>query len=151
MTRLKQLPICGPVLRTGRACRAFSYVELCLSIVILTICLAPATRLLPMILANQRNLEARYELSLIAQEKLDTGALSLSRDFTASSVGGDLATEGHPDWRYELDVVVPAEGGGRYATLTAQTWIDENANARLDPGETHVRFDTIRSNENWSP
>ena len=49
----------------------FSYVELCLATVILARCVVPATQALTAVLANQRNLETKYRLGLIAQEMLD--------------------------------------------------------------------------------
>jgi len=131
--------------------RGLSYVELCIATLILTLCLTPAVRTLPSVLASQRDLETRYQLGLIAQEKLAAAALALRASFVARDTQGDLAALGNPDWRYHVLVTVPAAGGGRYAVLCVQAWVDHSANLVLDAGETHVRFDTLVANRSWTP
>lgn len=137
----------GPFTRRASR-RAFSYVELCLAVLILAICLVPAARLLPNLLAGQRDLETRFQLSLIAQEKLDAAVLALEADFSASEQQGDLAARGHPDWRYH--VLVLDVGGGRYATICSTAWVDENGDLDMGQDEPQVRFDTIHSNSAWT-
>ena len=135
--------------RRGR--RGLSYLEVCLAIAILTLCLVPASRFLARLVANQRDLETRCQLCLTAQEKLDAALLSLGSSFTERDEGGNLDALGHPDWRYRLVVTVPPEGGGRYATICSQAWVDSNGDTMLDAGEPQVQFDTIAANREWSP
>jgi len=138
------------VLRTrNRSRRGTSYVELVVALLILSICLVPAARALPGLLAGQRDLEVRYQLSLIAQEKLEAAALALQSHFAESDQHGDLASQGHPEWRYSVRVEVQRDGDR--ATIRSQAWADENADGRLDPGEPQVRFDTTAVNLDWSP
>ena len=134
--------------QSRQAHQGASYVELCLAILILAICLAPAARLLPNLLAGQRDIEARFQLSLIAQDKLDAAIVALDADFCASEQQGDLAARGHPDWRYH--VVVLTAGGGRYATIRSTAWVDKNGDLDMDQDEPQVRFDTINSNSAWT-
>jgi len=132
---------------------AFSYVEVCLAMAILSICLLPGMRMLPALLEGQRGVEMKYELSLIAEENLETAALALDADFAASSEAGDLADRGHADWRYSTVVEIPAEGGGRYATVRADAWADLDGDGQFPPedGEPHVRLDTVVANCDWTP
>jgi len=138
-----------PARRTGE--RAFSYVEVCLAVVILALCIVPATRALPGILEGQRNAETRLQLSLIAQEKLEFAALALQARFIPSSQTGNLAATGHPDWRYEVVVSVPMAGGGRYATIFSRAWADRDGDLACDAEEPQVRYDTILSYRKWEP
>jgi hypothetical protein len=132
-------------------CRAFSYVELCVSMLILSLCLLPGAKLIPALLSGERDLETRYQLSLVAQQNLDAAALALEASFVASDTGGTLSAQGHPDWRYRIVVTVPALGSGRYAVLCSQAWVDKDADTQLDAGETLVRFDLIIANRKWIP
>ena len=131
--------------------QGFSYLELCLAMVILAICLIPAAQALPTLLAGQRRLETRYQLSLAAQEKMEDAVLSLQGDFAERDEQGDLAAEGHPDWRYHIVVTIPAEGEGRYARLRAQAWLDADGDLACDPEELQATFDTIAANRSWAP
>ena len=131
-------------------CRGTSYLEVCMAIAILSLCTVPAMRALPMILKSQRNVQTRYLLSLVAQQKLEEAALDLQLSFSDSQEEGDLAASGHADWRYDVLVDVPVAGDGRYATVRARAWADDTANQAPDAGEPQVRFDTIVVNSQWS-
>ncbi|MBL7222787.1 MAG: hypothetical protein ISS72_02940 [Candidatus Brocadiae bacterium] len=138
-------------LRRQRAgLRGFSYLEVCLAIVILAICLIPSARMLPTLLAGERGLATRCQLSAVAQEKLESAALSLGNDFAERDEQGDLAAAGHPDWRYHLVVTIPAEGGGRYARLQSRAWLDADGDLACDPEEAQVMFESIASNLRWT-
>jgi len=149
-----------PVLRTSfhlasrrpfQRRRAFSYVELTLAILILAICLVPALKALPDLIASQRGLETRYQLALVAQEKMAAAVLALQANFLASDTLGDLTAQGHADWHYHIVVTLPDAGSGRYAVLCSQAWVDANGNHLADASEVQVRFDTLVSNRNWTP
>jgi len=137
--------------RRRREQAASSYLEVMLAMVILTICIVPAGRMLPTVLAGQRGLQTRFQLGLIAQEKLEAAVLELGDDFSARDDTGDLAVQGHDDWHYHLAVTIPPAGGGRYALALSQAWADENGNATPDADEPQVRFDTLVANPQWSP
>jgi len=131
--------------------RGVSYLELCLAVSILGVCLVPALRLLPGLVAGQRHLETQAWLAAIAQEKVETALLELEAGFAARDDSGDLADSGHPGWRYHLVVEIPAAGGGRYATVRSEAWADEDGDLALGPDEPQVRFDTLQANCEWSP
>lgn len=137
--------------RRRRRQAASSYLEVMLAMVILAICIIPAARMLPTVLAGQRGLQTRFQLGLIAQEKLEAAVLELDADFSARDDTGDLAAQGHADWRYHLVVTIPPAGSGRYALATSRAWADENGDAALDADEPQVRFDTLVANCQWSP
>jgi len=130
--------------------QAFSYVELCIAIIILGMCIIPAAQALPALMAAQRDLETRFQLSLVAQEKLDQAKLELENSFSARDESGDLTVQGHPEWRYHLVVTVPPEGGGRYAIICSQAWADEDSDTQLDADEPQARFDLLVANRGWS-
>ena len=130
---------------------AFSYLELLVAMLILTLCIVPAARMLPGVLAGQRGLETRYQLSLVAQDKLETAVLELDDSFVERDESGDLTAQGHPDWRYRLVVTIPAAGSGRYATVRSEAWVDETANTALDADEPQVVFETLHANCLWEP
>jgi hypothetical protein len=119
--------------------------------VILTLCLLPAAETLPNLLSSQREIETKYQLSLVAQEKVDDAVLALLDTFAAGDVQGDLAAQGHPGWRYHIVVAIPAAGQGRYATVCSQAWVDKDSNGQCDTSETQVRFDTLVANHQWKP
>ena len=131
----------------------FSYLELCFAIVILSLCIVPAARMLPSLLTDQRSLEAKYHLSLIAQEKLEAAVLALEAAFVPSLEHGTLADQGRPNWHYDILVEVPLAGLGRYATVRARAWIDPDGGIDIvpDEGDPQVRFDTLVANRQWSP
>ena len=139
--------------RRCRATSAFSYLELCLAMLILALCIVPAARALPGVLAGQRDLETKYQLCLLAQEKLESAVLDLERAFLAGHTHGTLASEGRSDWHYDVLVEVPVVGLGRYATVRARAWVDLDGGADVvpDPGDPQVRFDTLVANRQWSP
>ncbi len=137
--------------RTRRPRSGISYLEVMLAMAILTLCIVPAARMLPTLLSSQRNLENYYLLSLVAQEKLEAAVLELGADFAERDDSGDLASEGHADWRFHLLVTIPVSGAGRYAFVRSQAWLDADADTTLDPDEPQVRFDTVVANRQWSP
>ena len=112
--------------RRQRAARdGFSYLEVMLAMAILALCILPAARYLPGLFAGQRQLETQYQLSLIAQERLEEALLALDSDFSPRYEWGG-ATDS--DFRYLVDVAVPAEGQGRYATIRVLAWLDTDGN-----------------------
>jgi len=136
---------------TRRSRSGISYLEVCIAMVILAACIIPAARYLPDLLAQQRALEARYQLSLVAQEKLETAMGSLTASFAESSDSGDLSSIGHADWRWSLDVTIPAAGSGRYAAIRSTAWADDDDDGVCDADEPQVRFDTMQTDPTWSP
>ena len=132
-------------------CEGFSYIEVFFALSILTLCITPAMRMVPTLLSGQRDLETRYQLSLIAQDKLEALLLGLEINFADLALSGNLAGEGHPTWVYKASASVPSAPGDRYATIQVVAWDDANGNAVADAGEAHVRYDTIQSNLAWSP
>ena len=130
-----------------RSSAGVSYLELSLAMFILAICILPATQALPSLLAGQRDLETKYQLSLIAQQKLEAAALDLRRDFSETADEGDLGAEGHPDWRYKLVVIIP--DGGPLATICVTVFADEDGDHALDADEPQVRFDSAVADCNW--
>jgi len=144
-----------PPRRLGSARGGFSYLELVLAMAILAICIIPAARMLPTLLAGQRGLETRYQLSLVAQEKLEEAVLSLQNDFGDAYYWGSLGDRGQPNLHYVVDVDVSAAAGGRYATVRVEAWVDTDGNGwdddDPDDGEPVVRFDTLVANRQWSP
>jgi len=137
-------------LRDTRGTRGLSYLEVCLAIVILSLCLIPAARALPTILATQKRVETRYRLSLVAQRELERAVLALDANFSASSASGDMASAGHPEWRYSVVVTLPS-GDGRYAVVTATAWEETGGDDQPSAAETKVTFATIVANRNWTP
>ncbi|MFW6161419.1 MAG: type IV pilus modification PilV family protein [Planctomycetota bacterium] len=139
--------------RPTRASRqaGLSYLEVSLGMVILTLCILPAARFLPVLLDGQRQLETRAQLSFIAQARLEEALSDLAVNFIATDETGDLAAEGHPDWRWHIVVTVPSTGGGRYAAVRSETWHDADGDGSLDPDEPSVRFDTLQANLEWTP
>ena len=133
--------------------RGLSYVEVCLAMAILTLCILPAARALPTILAGQRYLQTQHQLSLIAQEKLEAALLALQASFTESEQSGNVSGHDSPPWRYHVDVSIPTGCDGRYATVAAWAYVDTDADAQFPPeaGEPAVRFDGIAANWNWRP
>ena len=137
-------------LRDTRGSRGLSYLEVCLAIVILSLCLIPAARALPTILATHKRVETRYRLSLVAQCELESAVLALEGDFSASSASGDMAAIGHPEWHYSVVVTLPGSDG-RYAVVTATAWEETDGDDQASQGETQVTFATIMANRNWTP
>jgi len=135
--------------RNGLAA-GLSYLEVCLAIVILSLCLIPAARALPTIMATQKQVETKYRLSLLAQRVLERAVLVLDADFSATSATGDMAAAGHPEWRYTLSVTLPS-GDGRYAVVTATAWEEADGDGQPSQDETQVTFATIVANRNWTP
>lgn len=131
-----------------------SYLELCIAILILSLCIVPAARMLPGLLVGQRDLETKYHLSLVAQEKLEAAVLTITPPILPSSEHGTLAAEGHPTWHY--DIVVQPEGllpPHRYADVRVRAWVDLDGGVDIvpDPGDPQVRYDTRVANRQWSP
>ena len=135
--------------RNGLAA-GLSYLEVCLAIVILSLCLIPAARALPTIMATQKQVETKYRLSLLAQRVLERAVLVLDADFSATSATGDMAAVGHPEWRYTLSVTLPS-GDGRYAVVTATAWEEADGDGQPSQDETQVTFATVVANRNWTP
>jgi len=137
---------------TRRSRSGISYLEVLLAMVILAMCIIPSARYLPGLLAQQRDLELKYRLSLIAQEKLEEAMLALESDFSARYEYGGMED---PDYRYLVDVCIPPEGQGRYATIRVLAWVDTDGNHWDDDtpeaDEFTVRFDTMQSDPSWSP
>ena len=133
----------------GARC-AFSYVQVCLAMIILSICLIPAARLLPGLLAWQRKVQNKFELTLIAQAKLEEALVDLDGDFSALDQEGDLTDSGHADWCYHLVATIYGGGVGRYAIIQSDSWIDEDGDSALGQDEAQVRLDTMLSNGQWS-
>ncbi|MFP4057488.1 MAG: type II secretion system protein J [Candidatus Brocadiia bacterium] len=131
--------------------RGVSYVELCLAMAILGLCLVPATRMLPDLLVSHRRVETEYRLSLVAREKLEETVLALEARFQESTDSGDLAAQGRPDWHYDVDVTIPPDSDGRYAIVRARAWEDADGGGERTPedGDLLVRFDTIAANRKW--
>lgn len=125
------------------ACEGFTYVELCVSIVIFSICVIASTKAVHTVLGGQRRIETQYELSLIAQDKVDTALHSLRDNLGECTEEGNLAAYGHPGWRHRSEVFFPAGSGGLYAQITVWTWADEDGDTQRDTGEPQVRFDTL--------
>ncbi len=135
--------------RVKRAGSGVSYVEVCLAILIISVFLIPSIRVVPLVMAGQRDLEARYELSLIAEERLEMVLQDLGASFAARDESGNLSSYGHSDWRYRT--VVTLGGSGRYAVISSVTWIDADADTIRDDDEVQIRFDTIQADVLWSP
>jgi hypothetical protein len=129
--------------------RGISYLELCLATVILSLCLVPASKLVPTLLSGQRDLDTSFQLSLIAQEKLEKSILQLDTSFYSFTQMGDLAASGHPGWRYYLHVVV--DSSQRFATIRSEAYVDEDGNGTRGSDELHVCYDAIQANRGWSP
>ena len=123
--------------------RGLSYVEVCLAMAILTLCILPAARAL----------QTQHQLSLIAQEKLEAALLALQASFTESEQSGNVSGHDSPPWRYHVDVSIPTGCDGRYATVAAWAYVDTDADAQFPPeaGEPTVRFDGIAADWNWRP
>ena len=138
------------VKRRSGAAAGLSYLEVCLAIVILSLCLIPAAKALPIMMATQKQVETKYQLSLLAQRELERAVLALDADFSATSASGDMAAAGHPEWRYTLVVELPS-GDGRYAVVTATAWEETDGDGQPSQGETQVTFATIVANRNWTP
>jgi len=135
--------------RNGLAA-GLSYLEVCLAIVILSLCLIPAAKALPTIMATQKQVETKYQLSLLAERVLERAVLVLDADFSATSATGDMAAAGPPEWRYPLSVPLPS-GDGRYAVVTATAWEETDGDGQPSQDETQVTFATIVANRNWTP
>ena len=129
--------------------RGVSYVEVCLAMLIISVFLVPSLRVVPLVMAGQRDLEAKYELSLIAQERLEMALQDLGASFTARDESGNLTAYDHSDWRYR--VVVKLRGLGHSAVIRSVTWIDADADTVRDDDEVQIRFDTIQADVQWSP
>lgn len=132
-----------------RALRGLSYLELCLAIVVLSICLVPAGKLVPTLLSGQRDLETSFHLSVIAQEKLEKSILQLDTSFYSFTQMGNLAASGHPEWRYHL--AVTADASERFATIRSEAYVDDDGDQTRGPDELHVCYDAIQVNRSWSP
>lgn len=139
-----------PGLHPPRRSRGMSYLEVCLAFVILSLCLIPAAKALPTIMATQKRVETRYRLSLVAQRELENAVLNLEARFSASTSTGRMTPIGHPEWRYSLVVDLPS-GDGRYAVVTATAWEETDGDDQPSQGETQVTFATIVANRNWTP
>ena len=129
--------------------RGVSYVEVCLAMLIISVFLVPSLRVVPLVMAGQRDLEAKYELSLIAEERIEMVLQDLGASFAARDESGSLSSYGHSGWRYRT--VVTLGGSGRYAVISSVTWIDADADAIRDDDEVQIRFDTIQADVQWSP
>ena len=135
--------------RLARARRGFSYIEVCLAMIVIGICLIPAARALPSLLTWQRKVQTKYELTLIAQAKLENALIDLAQDFSARDEEGDLNDYGHADWRYHLVATIYGGGVGRYAVIRSDAWYDEDGDIALGQDEAQVRVDTMLSNCEW--
>ena len=132
-----------------RSREAFSYVELCLAILILGICIIPGAQALRSVLDGQQSVETRYGLSQVAHSKMEDAMRALQPAFAARSDQGDLTSLGHPDWYYDTLATISADK--TYATVRARVWVDSNSNHVPDAGEPLVRFDTHVTNRFWVP
>ena len=139
--------------RRRRTQAASSYLEVMLAMVILALCIVPASRMLPTLLASQRGLETRFQLSLIAQGKLEAAVLGLGANFGPSLEHGTLSAEGRPTWNYDILVETLTLGLGRDATVRARAWVDLDGGIDFvpDPEDPQVRFDTLVANPRRSP
>jgi len=149
---LRRLKLHPSMTRSRRTRQGFSFTEVCVAILIFTLCLVPALRALPALMASQTDVETKHLLSLIAQEKLADAVLSLRSSFVERYEYGGLS---NPDLRYLIAVTIPAEGAGRYAVVRVLAWVDTGGthvdDDVPDAGEPLVRFDTIVANCAWSP
>lgn len=132
-------------------CDGFSYIEVFFALSILTLCITPAMRLVPALISGQRDMETRYQLSLIAQDKLESLLLRLEVNFVDLTLSGNLAAEGHPKWVYKASADVPPAPDDRYAIIQVDVWDDANGDVVANAGEAYVRYDTIQSNLAWTP
>ena len=126
-----------------RGGRGFSYVEVCLAMVILGICIVPAMQAVPSVLASQRTADAQYELALIAQAKIDEATLAIQGSFGPMNEMANLAAEGHADWWYRVKAEFPAESNNRYVYLLSRVWIEINGDGVASGDEPVVRLDTL--------
>ena len=140
-----------PRARSATSRRGFSYLEACIAMVIVAVCILPGMQLMPALLASQRNVELHYQLSLMAQQKLEEFIPTLDENFVASDETASLAADGHADWWYRRRVTLSTEGPGRYARVSVRVWVDSNGNSSYDDGETFIRFVTIQANRKWQP
>ena len=132
----------------------FSYLELCIAIVILSLCIVPAARMLPSLLAGQRDLETQYHLSLVAQQKLEATVLTPAPLLLPGTEHGTLTDEGHPTWHY--DILIEPEGllpPPRYIDVRVRAWVDLDGGIDIVPGlgDPQVRYDTRVANRQRRP
>lgn len=125
--------------------RSFTFVELVAAIVVLAICIVPATKYLADSMTLRRHLEMDRTLVLLAMQTIEEQMAVINGGFTTAQETGTFASQGLPEIAYEIVRTDAASEGGIPDLLMAiavGVWHDENGNLTIDANEALVELYT---------
>jgi hypothetical protein len=120
-------------------------VELIAAIVVLAICIVPATKYLADSMTLRRELETDRVLVMLAIQTIEQQMAVINGGFAAAQKSGTFATQGLPEIAYEIVRTDAASAGGipdLLMAISVRVWHDENGNLSADSNEAAVEVHT---------